>query len=85
MNSHDKSVDYAVYIVPSQTSRLIHFFVSHNFPYNYYYYYYYRFCLAEVSCVQEDLYPSRCKLVINGRGCTLPVCQNIEMFYQYNF
>lgn len=31
-----------------------------------------RFCLAEVSCVQEDNYPTRCKLVINGRGCTLP-------------
>ncbi|XP_066917300.1 E3 SUMO-protein ligase PIAS2-like isoform X2 [Clytia hemisphaerica] len=31
-----------------------------------------RFCLAEVSCVQEDLYPSRCKLSINGKGLTLP-------------
>ena len=31
-----------------------------------------RFCLAETSCVQEDLYPSRCKLYINGKLCPLP-------------
>merc|ERR1711962_1865261 len=27
-----------------------------------------RFCLNETSCVQEDLYPTRCKLVVNNKG-----------------
>lgn len=31
-----------------------------------------RFCLNETSCVQEDLYPTRCKIVVNGKGIPLP-------------
>lgn len=31
-----------------------------------------RFCLAETSCVQEDLYPPRCKIIVNNKSCTLP-------------
>lgn len=31
-----------------------------------------RFCLAETSTVQEDLYPTRCKIIVNGKSCTLP-------------
>lgn len=31
-----------------------------------------RFCLNETSCVQEDLYPSRCKIIVNGKGLPLP-------------
>jgi len=31
-----------------------------------------RFCLAEISCVQEDLYPSRLKIIVNGKSCPVP-------------
>jgi len=31
-----------------------------------------RFCLAETSCVQEDLYPPRCKVIVNNKAITLP-------------
>jgi len=31
-----------------------------------------RFCLNETSCVQEDLYPTRCKIVVNNKGIPLP-------------
>jgi len=31
-----------------------------------------RFCLNETSCVQEDLYPTRCKIIVNGKGIPLP-------------
>ena len=31
-----------------------------------------RFCLAETSCVQEDLYPTRCKVIVNGKSCPIP-------------
>ena len=33
---------------------------------------YHRFCLNETSCVQEDLYPTRCKIVVNNKGIPLP-------------
>jgi len=31
-----------------------------------------RFCLAETSCVQEDSYPSRCSIKVNGKICPIP-------------
>jgi len=31
-----------------------------------------RFCLSEVSSVQEDLYPSRAKIIVNGKSCPVP-------------
>eukprot|EP00795_Rhopilema_esculentum_P005897 gene5897-11232_t len=31
-----------------------------------------RFCLAETSCIQEDSYPSRCSIKVNGKICPIP-------------
>eukprot|EP00794_Sanderia_malayensis_P009945 gene9945-10965_t len=31
-----------------------------------------RFCLAETSCQQEDAFPSRCSIKVNGKFCPIP-------------
>lgn len=31
-----------------------------------------RFCLNETSCPQEDFYPPKCKITVNGKGIILP-------------